>query len=307
MGLFGQLPLLLGHLAVVFGVGDYVLKAHLVLTQPLSRVLNQLFRQAQPPGYLKGVGLARHPDGQAVGGAQGLYVELHRGVFHPRGGQGVGLELGVMGGGQHRGLPPLQFPQDGHRQGGALGGVGARAQLVQQHQGISPRLLQDGYDVGHVGGEGGQGLLDGLFVADVGEHLGEHRHLAARPGGNLQPGLGHQGEQAAGLQGDGLAPGIGAGDHQLAHRSAQPQVDGHHLVPVDEGVPGGDQMDAPLPVQLGGHRLHVPPQLGLGKDEIQLGQQEDVVPEPVPVRGHPPGQVQQNPLDLLLLLGRPLL
>ena len=80
--LLRQLALALGHLSVVFRIGDHILKAHLIVRQRFAGGVDQFLRQAQLARNLKGVGLAGHADGQAVGRAQGLHVEFHGGVFH---------------------------------------------------------------------------------------------------------------------------------------------------------------------------------------------------------------------------------
>ena len=92
-----------------------------------------------------------------------------------------------------------------------------------------------------MGGEGGQGLGDGLLVADVGQHPAEHPHCGVRPGGDVQAALGHQGDETDGLQGHRLAAGVGAGDDQGVEPLPQLQVVGHGLLLVDEGVPGPAQ------------------------------------------------------------------
>ena len=90
--------------------------------------------QSQPPGDGEGVGLPRHPDEQPVGGPQGGHVELAAGVLHPVGLQGVGLQLGVVGGAGQPGPLTPQLLDEGRGQGRALHRVGTGAQLVQQHQ-----------------------------------------------------------------------------------------------------------------------------------------------------------------------------
>ena len=119
---------------------------------------------------------------------------LHAGCL-----DGVGLQLGVVGGaGQAHATAP-QLLDDGLRQGGALHRVGAGAQLVQEDEAAVARHLEDVDDVHHVGGEGGKGLLNALLVADVRQDMAEHRHPAALPRGNHQAAHGHEGQQADGL------------------------------------------------------------------------------------------------------------
>ena len=126
-GLLGQLPFFFGDLAVIFRVGDHVLKADGIVGKQVLGFLDQVFRQAQAPGNFKSVGFSRHTDGKPVGGPQSRHVKFHAGVFHALGGQGVGFQLAVMGGGRRAGFDFQQGVQDHLGQGRALGGVGARA------------------------------------------------------------------------------------------------------------------------------------------------------------------------------------
>ncbi len=84
----------------------------------------------------KGVALAGDADEQPVGGAQGLHVEFAAGIFHPGCGQGEDLQLAVVGGGHGADALPVEMLQDGDGQRRALRGIGARAQLVEEHQAV---------------------------------------------------------------------------------------------------------------------------------------------------------------------------
>ena len=57
----------------------------------------------------------------------------------------------------------------GDGQGGAFFGIGGGAEFVEQDQRVGGGGAGDEVDVGDVGGEGREILLDGLIVADVGE------------------------------------------------------------------------------------------------------------------------------------------
>ena len=132
-----------------------------------------------------------------------------------------------MGGGGHQGPHAPDRLDDGGGQGRALYRVGARPQLVKENEGAVVCLLQNGHDVYHVRRESGQGLVDGLLVPDVRQHRGAHPDGRAVAGGDVQAALGHKGEQAQGLEGDGLAAGVGAGDHQSVEVFPQIQVVAH--------------------------------------------------------------------------------
>ena len=196
----GGLALLLFHLlALLVQLGEHVLEADVLRAHPGGGGLDDLLRQAQPLGDGKGVGLPRDAHQQAVGGGQGLHVKLAGGVLHPRGGHGVDLQLGVVGGGGHQGPQAPGVLDDGGGQGGPLHGVGAAPQLVEEDEGVPVGLLEHAHDVAHVGGEGGQGLGDGLLVPDVRQHPLAHPDGAPVPHGDVEAALGHEGEQADGL------------------------------------------------------------------------------------------------------------
>lgn len=68
----------------------------------------------------------------------------------------------------------------------ALSRVSTRAQFVEQHQIIRRHLVHDGHNRRHMPGEGGQALLDGLLVANIGEHLLKYRQLRPQIRRDLQ-------------------------------------------------------------------------------------------------------------------------
>jgi hypothetical protein len=67
------------------------------------------------------------------------------------------------------------------RERAALRGVGAAADLVDQHQRARVGASSDLAQVLQVRGEGGEARLDRLLVADVGEDVAEQRQPRARP------------------------------------------------------------------------------------------------------------------------------
>ena len=94
-----------------------------------------------------------------------------------------------------------------------------------------------------MGGEGGEILLDGSIVADVGENGVEDGEFGA-VGGDGKSGLGHEREQADGFEGDGFASSVGAGDDELAAGAFELDGDrdyGHAFgfqIPFEERVTG---------------------------------------------------------------------
>ena len=116
---------------------------------------------------------------------------------------------------------------DGHRQGCAFFGVGGRTQLIEQHQGRLIRQLRDAFQIGDVGGEGREVLLDRLRVADVGQKSMKERNDRLR-GRHRDSRLGHHAQQTGGLERDRLAAGIGAADDELPLLVVQRQGERHH-------------------------------------------------------------------------------
>ena len=206
-----------------------------------------------------------------------------------------------MGGGRHKTAHGPDGLDNGGGQRRALHRVGARAQLVEENEGAVVRLLQNGDDVHHVGGEGGQGLVDGLLVADVRHDHGAHLDGGAVSGGDMQAALSHKSQQAQRFQGDGLAAGVGAGDDQRVKVPAQRQIVAHGGLLVQQRVPGPAQLDV-----VSQHRLHGPHpggQAAPGKNGVQCHQQLVILLDAVLKPGAVGGQLRQNALDLLFLPG----
>ena len=137
-----------------------------------------------------------------------------------------------------------ELVEDRPAQGRAVGRVGAGPQLVQQHQRFPGRLAQDLADPPHVGRERRKRLFQALLIADIGEHVVEDRELRALARGDVQAGLGHQGEQADRFQGHGFAAGVGPGHDQDSKPDAETQVDRHHCFARRAGSVEGDARSA---------------------------------------------------------------
>ena len=135
---------------------------------------------------------------------------------------------------------------NGDRQRRSFFRIGGRAQFIQQHQRVCRRGARDEVDIGDVGGERRKILLDGLVVADIGQHRIEHRQLGAvRGDGNA--GLRHQGQQANRFQGHGFSAGVRAGDDQFQAFAFEFDADGNDVpafcfqVALQQRVAGIDQ------------------------------------------------------------------
>ena len=154
-----------------------------------------------------------------------------------------------------------------------------------------------------MGREGRQALLDALLVADVRQHPLIDGHGAPVRRRDVEAALGHQRQQAQGLEGHGLAAGVGTGDDQGVKGVPQLDVDGHRRLGVQQGVTGLAQMDGPVPADLRPHGVHLVAQLAPGEDQVQVDQGVVVPLDVLPVGGSLGGELRQDAVDLLLLLG----
>ena len=119
-------------------------------------------------------------------------------------------------------------------------------------------------------GEGGQALLDALFVADVREDIPVDGDLAARVGRDMETGLGHHGQKAAGLEGHGLSARVGTGDDQSREVLSQRHVDGHAGRRVKQRMSGPSKIQDTVLADLRFFGVHVQSQFPLGVDQIQF-------------------------------------
>ena len=81
---------------------------------------------------------------------------------------GIELKFRIVGGRHDQGPDFTQMVEDGHGQEGPFLRVRPRTQLVKEDQGPVGHLIQDADNISHVGTKGGQVLLNGLLISDVG-------------------------------------------------------------------------------------------------------------------------------------------
>ncbi len=117
-------------------------------------------------------GDAGNTETKLIVGSEGVGIDTGGGVEHSRGVGGVDLERGVVGGDDGPGWGEAEVVGDSDGEGGAFVGVGGGAKFVEQDEccalvGLGGERGEAG-DVGDVRGEGGERLLNGLGVADVG-------------------------------------------------------------------------------------------------------------------------------------------
>ena len=296
--------LLLGAQLLTGGlqVGQEILEVLLLLAELFLCSFDDVVGQAQLLGDGEGVALARDADHEPVGGLEGLDIELTAGVHDALGPHGVGLELGVVGRRQGADVAHMAEIQDRDGQGRALGRVGAGAQLIEEAQALAVDAAEDVHDGLHMGGEGGQTLLDALLVADVGKDIAEEGELAPVTCRNVESRHAHQLEEADRLERDRLAARVGAGDDDHIVFAAQLDIDGHDRLVVDQGMPPLADMDVVFVVEDGPGRILLHGQVGAGKNEIQLRHILRVVLELHEVLARLRRQGGQDLLDLLFLL-----
>ena len=235
-------------------------------------------RQPQSLGDGEGMARAREADLQVVGRAERLEVEFDRGIARRGHVVRVCLELGVVRRRRDEGAGSDEVVEERLRQRGSFRRVGARAQLVEQDQAVRPGRLDDAHDRAHVARERRERLGDRLLVADVGEDVAEDGQPTAFGRRDVETGLMHQGEQAEGAQCDGLAAGVRAGDDERRVAVAEPQVDGHDLVPERPGwrAPSSSTHR----VASSGRRadpVHLRGEARAGAPEVEVGQRREVL------------------------------
>ena len=82
--------------------------------------------------------------------------------------------------------------EDGHSQESPFLRVRPGTQLVKEDQGPVGHLIQDADNIGHVGTKGGQVLLNGLLISDVGIDGIENTQTTPRLSRDMETRLAHQ-------------------------------------------------------------------------------------------------------------------
>ena len=159
---------------------------------------------------------------------------------------------------------------DGKRR--ALCRVGTGAELVEEDETVAVADLEDLHNILCMRREGGKRLLDGLLVADVGEDLLVDVDGAAVVGGDMQTALGHKREQADGLERDGLAAGVWAGDDERVKIAAQPHGDRDDRLAGDERMAGPDEVQLAVGPHLRADGPHGERQPRPGENALKLEQ-----------------------------------
>ena len=226
---------LLLPLALFFQAADHgVHRAGALLIKQLLSPAEHRFAQAQPPSHRQGITASGDPPKQPVGGPQAHLIKFNGGVFKAGVVVFERLQLTEVGGGNTQLHLIGQMAQQRCGQGSPFAGVGASSHFIKQHQrrhrccAQAAERFQDPGDAAHVAAEGGEVLLQRLFIADVGQHRFTPRQLWGAAAGQKQSGPRHQGGQPQAFEGHGFAAGVGPGDGDDPQRRFYLQAHRHH-------------------------------------------------------------------------------
>ena len=269
---------------------------------PLARIGQDRLRKAEPIGDREGLALAGEADRQPIGRPQGADVELDGGIRHAGVLGGEGLQLGVVRRRRDHRAGVEQPADDRHGQGGALGRIGAGADLVEQDERGRTGIGHEAHDVAQVARERRERLGDALLVADVGHDPPEDRQPRAVGRRDAQPGLVHERQEAERLQRDRLAAGVRPGDDQgpIAEPVAETQVDRDRRV-AQQRMARGEQLGGVLGDGRP-HAVHLGAQAGAGQPQVGSRQRGEAVPQRRRATLDHPRQLVEDPL--LLARGR---
>ena len=171
-------------------------------------------------------------------------------------------------------------------------------QFVQQNQRVIAGLFHHFHNILHVRGEGGQALFDALFISDIRINLLEYGKLTGRKCRNMQPALGHHGQQTCGFQCYGLTARIWPGNHQGGiFRSSHCHIDWNHFLFLNQRMTCLLQIHQTAFIHSRCIGFHHYREFPLGKVEIHLCQQLLVVHQIMEVFCNRTGQFGQNPFD----------
>ena len=165
-----------------------------------------------------------------------------------------------------------------------------------------------------MGREGGEVALDGLGIADVSKD-GVEEGQGGLGGGDGHAGLGHDREKAEGLEANGFATGVGAGDDELARAALEDkgewddadaflgEAEGEQRV---AGTAQGDGAVVAVPAvaagEGGAQAVELLGELGTGGEGVELGEDLGGGNEGVGVLADGAGHADEDAVDFGLLL-----
>ena len=201
-------------LTFLFQPLEHAFHLTLLLVLKLAGVSNDYLGEAEATSDLESQAASSGVLHQAVSGLVRFGIEFKRSGSHTGCVRCVGFEHAVMCRRQYQSSPSPKVLDQCGSQGSPFGGVGSRADLIEQYQG---RLFDASFhlhDVPEVRRERGEARTDRLFVSDVREDLSEDGERAFGIRRNVEPRLCHQRKQPGRLECDRLATGIGTGEDE---------------------------------------------------------------------------------------------
>ena len=201
----------------------------------LAGPADDLLRESDLAGNLHGKRTARLARLQLEERPDVLHVEQHRTVGNPLRIRRIVFDIGVVG--RDDAVAPLLQQAFENRLGNrpADDRLGARPELVDQHQGPRRGSGKHVLHVEQVGGVGREVVVDRLLVADVDAEALEDGQLGDLRRRDREPALEHVLDDAGGLQADGFPAGIGTRNDEDVLAAVQLQVE------RDDFAPGGPQ------------------------------------------------------------------
>ena len=187
----------------------------------------------------------------------------------------------------------------------ALRGIGARSELVDQHERIGRRVTQDLAEVLDVRAERREARLDRLLVTDVGEHVVESWDAAAGADGCRHARLRERRQKAERFEQDRLAAGVRAGHEERSLVGVHRQVERNDVHALREQQrmasvvdletrAGVDELCRRAGVRVGESRA--------GEQAVELDERGQRGNHSVAMRAQRVGEREQNALDLGQLL-----
>ncbi len=282
--------------------GEQLLEPQALGGDGRARGLDDLGVEPETRRHLQRVRGAGAPDGQRERRRERGGVEPDRRVLGALVACRPLLELGVVGRHERLCATRLQRLEQRLRERRALDRVGARRDLVEQHERARPGDRDDRGDRPQVARERREAARDRLLVADVREDLLEHGQ-PRRASGWSQPALVERGCEPERLQRDGLAARVRARHDERAH-ARERQVDRDRRPRLEQRMARLDQHD--VVVLHDGAAARALREPSRGHREVELRDRVDG-------RGHVGrrcadlgGQGGEDARDLLALLAREL-
>ena len=232
--------------AALFKPRNNRFKSSVLSADVALRPTDYLLVESELTRYCKRIRLSGRADYQPVGRAQRFEIEFAARIAHPVGIKSELLKLGIVRRrrAERARLPhPLEY-RDGKRR--TLYGVGARTELVEQHETAASRPLCYIDDADHMRREGRQRLLDALLVADIGEHAVKYTDDRALARRQMKSRLRHKHKQSERFQRYRLTTRIRSRYDEHIKVRTEPDIYRHDFAAVKQRMPCAAQLDKRL-------------------------------------------------------------